>query len=86
MSFGNIGDYLAKFKNLSSPDTFIKTKCIKVIQDEFKITLQKNDISVSGGVLYIKTRGALKSEIYMRKATLLRALEKEGVSGIRDIR
>ena len=69
-----IRSFLNKFKHLTPPDQFIKKECISVIADMFNIEIKKNNISIKNNIIYINTSATIKSELFIKKESLLREL------------
>lgn len=77
MNLNNIGKFLKRFKGLESSDTYIKKALISVIEELFNEKIDKKDISIQKGTIYLRAHPALKSEIYIKKAKTLEFVNKK---------
>jgi hypothetical protein len=59
--------FLEKYKKLTPPDDSVRTEFARVVKKILDIELDKKDISVRNGTLYVKAQPALKSELFMRR-------------------
>lgn len=85
----NISDYLSKFKNITPPDKFVKDELVSVVKDVAGIDIEKENIDVRNGTVFISTDPLIKNEIFLRKKEVLESLrEKLKVykKTVRDIR
>ena len=71
-----IGSFLSKFRHLTPPNQFIKKECISVIKDMFNIEIKEENMSVRNNIIYINTSSTVKSELFIRKESLLRELSR----------
>ena len=86
MSF-NIGDYLKRFVGLTPPDDFIKEEVLKIVKDKIGIDLNKKEITISNGVIYIKTTPIIKNEIFINREKILQNLKQTlGIKSPKDIK
>ena len=68
--------FLSKFRLLTPPDQFIKKECISVIKDMFGVEIEKENLSVKNNTIYINTSSTVKSELFIKKESLLVELSK----------
>ena len=68
--------FLNKFKNLTPPDQFIKKECILVIKELFGIKIKKENLTIKKNISYINTSSTIKSELFIKKQSLLKELSK----------
>ena len=68
--------FLDRFRHLTPPDQFIKKECISVIKNRLNVEIKKEDISIKNNIIYINTSSTVKSELFIRKESLLRELSR----------
>lgn len=68
--------FLSKFRLLTPPDQFIKKECISVIKEMVGIEIGKENLSVKNNTIYINTSSTVKSELFIKKESLLVELSK----------
>lgn len=83
-----ISDLLKKFKNITAPDIIIRNYIVDIVKEIINIKLDKKNIFVKNGIVYIKTKPIYKNEIFINKKKIINLLkEKVGDSVyIKDIR
>ncbi len=74
----HLANLLAKFKNLRDPKEE-RVKIAEVISKELGFDITESQISLTKGSLSIKADNYLKTEIFMRKDSLLEVLKKENL-------
>ncbi|HZS43228.1 MAG TPA: hypothetical protein VFA52_03370 [Candidatus Paceibacterota bacterium] len=77
----SISDFLSKFRNLERPDAK-KEQISQIIQQETGATLSKEQVIIQGNSLFIKLGGVAKTEILLKRQTILERISKE-ISGIK---
>ena len=82
-SVSNILSLLKKFK---VKDADIKQAVAEVIKKEFEEDIPAKKIRVSAGVVYLNCDNTLKSEIQLRKQTLLPAVNAKLKHPLSDLR
>lgn len=85
----NIGNFLERFKNITPPDKFVKDVFIYVVKDAVNIEIEKDDLDVRNGTIFISIDPIIKSEIFLKKNEIMKNLTKklkEYKKTIRDIR
>lgn len=75
MSF-SIQDYLKKFEQLLPFETQVKNSVILAVQEEVGITLQRPQITLSRGVVFIHAPSVIKSEIMLKKVKISDHIKK----------
>jgi hypothetical protein len=82
----NIADYLKKFRTI----LFKGEESARIVKEEIEkgigAHLEEKDLEVKSGVVFIKLSGALKSEIFLKKGTLLKNIHDRGLTSILDLR
>lgn len=85
----NIGNFLEKFKNIVAPDKFVKDVLIAVIGDVAGVGVEKDDIGVRNGTIFLSIDPIIKNEIFLKKNEIMENLAKKlsvYKKTIRDIR
>ena len=77
MEFNNIKKLLKRFKNLEPDDAYIKDAIIAVIEELFDEKIERNEMEVQKGTIYLRVHPALKSEIYIKKTRTLELINKK---------
>ena len=77
MGLNNIGDFLKRFKNLEPDDAYIKDAVISVVAELFNEKLERNEIDVQKGTIYLRAHPALKSEIHIKKVRTIELVNKK---------
>ncbi len=83
----NISSYLEKFKRIEPPGDTVKEATQKIIFEVVGMKIEKNEMAVRDGVLFLSVPSTLKNEVYMNKRAILEktsAILKEKV--LKDIR
>ena len=68
--------FLSKFRLLIPPDQFIKKECVLVIKEMFGIEIKKESLSLKNNTIYINNSSTIKSELFIKKESLLVELSK----------
>ena len=66
--------FLSKFKYLTFSNQLIKKECTLVIKEILNIEIKKENISVKNNIIYINTSSVIKSEVFIKKESLLKEL------------
>jgi hypothetical protein len=85
----NISDYLAKFKNITPPDKFVKDELVSVVKDVVGVEIEKGDIDVRNGTIFLSVDPLIKNEIFLRKGEVMESLKEKlraYKKTVRDIR
>lgn len=82
----NISDYLKKFRTI----LFKGEESARIAREEIEKStgahLEEKDVEVKGGVIFVKTSGALKSELFLKKEIILKKIKERGLTSIFDLR
>ncbi|MBL7045363.1 MAG: hypothetical protein ISR98_02075 [Parcubacteria group bacterium] len=73
----NISDYLAKFKNITPPDKFVKDELIAVVKEVAGIDIEKSNIDVRNGTIFLSLDPLIKNEIFLKKNEVLESLKEK---------
>jgi hypothetical protein len=80
-----INDYLNNILKIKSKPLLMKSKIIEIILKNTNIVLKKEEISIIGDVLKIKTKPILKNKISLNKNLILEDLKSQLNLKIKDI-
>lgn len=88
MGFSGIEKYLNKFKKFKPPRKFLQDEVVNIIQQNFGIFIEANEIKEAGGILYFKIKNpVLKNEIFINKDKILEKLSQRiGPRAPKDIK
>ena len=83
-----LSSLLERFKRFSRPNIQIREAVSKAIKSEIGADVSEKDISVKGGVVYIKTHNSiLKNELYLKKQNILANVQNVcGSKSVNDIK
>jgi len=70
----NISIYLDKFKNIESKNSVLIKIIIDSVKNILKVDIDKKNIQIKNGVIYLKVNPVLKNEIFINKNSLIREL------------
>lgn len=73
----NIGNFLEKFKNITPPDKFVKDVLISVVKETTNIDIEKDNIDVRNGTIFISVDPIIKNEIFLKKGEVLENLREK---------
>lgn len=73
----NIGDFLEKFKNITPPDKFVKEELISAVKDVVGIAIEKDNIDVRNGTIFISVDPIIKNEIFLKKSEVMENLKEK---------
>ena len=81
-------ELLERFQNITPPDRAVRNATATAIKEVTGLALAHSSIEVQRGVLYIKTKPVIKSEILLHKREILSAIKDElkGTKTMVDIR
>lgn len=74
--FGNIGNFLEKFKNFTSTDLHTKKISAEILSTELGIEILKADLSVQKNTLRVQCSPIIKQEIRLRKQKIIKAINQ----------
>lgn len=68
--------FLTKFKDFVPPELVVKKLVQEVVEQKIGVKLTNSEIALGGGgVIYFKTRSAVKSEIFLHQEEIISELE-----------
>ncbi|MCR4330518.1 MAG: hypothetical protein NUV49_01395 [Patescibacteria group bacterium] len=73
----NIENFLKRFTLLTPPDDAIRRGVQEVLEKEIGVFVEKKNISIHNNIIYIKTKPLFKNEIFIKKQSILKELEKK---------
>lgn len=83
----HLSSYLDKFRSITPPDDFLKSHILQLIKNKLGVDIDKKNIEISKGVVYIKTGPSIKNEIFIKKSLLLDEIKEISQKKIiKDIR
>jgi hypothetical protein len=83
----NIASYLERFKNFGVKETEFKEWVLVCVKEETGRDILINDVRVQGDSVFIKATPMLKSELFMKKGSLLDKINlKNHKTPIKNIR
>lgn len=87
MSWINITNYLDRFKDFKPSKILIREELVKIISDVIDYDIEKNDLELRNGVVYLKIQNpGLRAQIFMKKGFILESLTaKMGKRAPRDL-
>lgn len=68
--------FLAKYQGLTSSDAALKKILIEVVAKHTGVKLEPTEIQVAKSVVYLKTKPAAKSEIFLHRQQIFSDLNK----------
>jgi len=73
----NVVSFLAKYKNLTPPEESTKKIIVEAIKHECGITLEKKDVSLKQGGVFLKCHPAVRSELLRCVPKIISTLSRE---------
>lgn len=70
----NISIYLDKFKNIESKSSGLKNNIIDSVNKILKINIDKKDVEIRNGVIYLKVNPVVRNEIFINKVNIIKEL------------
>ena len=82
-----VKQFLRKFSHLTLPDDTLKRLFVEIVERDFGLKVERNQLTFRNGVLLVNVSSAMKSELYLRKNKILAKLKEElGAKAPQDIR
>ena len=82
-----VKQFLQKFAHLTLPDDTLKRLFIELVERDFGLKVERDQLTFRNGVLLVNVSSAMKSELYLRKNKILAKLKDElGSKAPQDIR
>lgn len=85
MAFRDIGNFLKRFKIILPTDRLVRDSLRVAIRESTGIDLSEREITVRGTVAYLLTDPRVKSEVFMRRGEILRAVNERAAPGERRV-
>lgn len=76
----NISIYLDKFKNIESKSSSLKNTIIDSISKVLKININKKDVEVKNGIVYLKVNPVVRNEIFINKTKITEELSVKNLA------
>lgn len=70
----NISIYLDKFKKIESKSSSLKNNIIDSVNKILKINIDKKDVEIRNGVIYLKVNPVVRNEIFINKVNIIKEL------------
>lgn len=80
----NISNFLEKFKGIGAEGYVARTSLSKILKSDYNIHVPIEDIEWKGAILKINASPIVKSQIYIKKHTLLERV-RESVPSLRIV-
>ena len=81
----DIAKYLGKFRKLSESRDYLRSAVAAAIKETCRVEINPKSIDITAGIVRIKEKPIIKSEIFINKTKILSALEKKIQEKITDI-
>lgn len=82
-----IKEFLQKFSHLTLPDDTLKRLFVELVDQDFGLKIERSQLMVRNGVLFVNVSPTIKSELYLRKHKILTKLKDTlGSKAPQDIR
>lgn len=84
-----VGDFLARFQNLTPPDDVLRRIVATTISSIAKVPLKKEDVSISNSIAFVRCSSIAKSAIQIKRGAILAEIFQEmpkAKNALRDIR
>lgn len=85
MQLSSIREYLEKYQKKLSHEDEKRSLLISIIHDETGIQLDEKTMTITKGILTIKTSPVLKNELFLHKTQILQKIRENGRGDIFDI-
>lgn len=86
MALKHIGDFFARFANITPTERIVKEAARAAIEEIMRITLSPKAMVYQNKTLYLKESSVVKGEIFLHKKQILSALAKKlGADAPKDI-
>ena len=76
----NISIYLEKFKNIESKSSNLKSLVNDVIKNVLKVDIDKKNIEIKNGIIYLKVHPVVKNEIFIIKNNIIKELSLKNLA------
>ena len=70
------GEFLQRFKQISQKSDFVKEEIMKILTNLGFSGLEKKDITIKGGTVFLKVSNIKKTQIFLKKEEILSCLSK----------
>lgn len=76
----NISIYLDKFKNIESKNSVLKNIITDSVGKILKININKKDVEVKNGVIYLKVNPVVRNEMFINKVDIIKELNAKNIA------
>lgn len=78
--------FLARFKNLKVPERSLRSTVVTVVYELTGVVLSESEVKISGDIIFIQTRSAMRAHIFSHKQLVLARINNVlGQEQVRDI-
>ncbi|MEK7558647.1 MAG: hypothetical protein AAB507_02360 [Patescibacteria group bacterium] len=77
--------FLNKFLELKNKNTFLKKILINIIYNKINVSIQENQIEISGKSVFIKTTPLIKNELFIKKEKIIKEFNQKTNKNITSI-
>ena len=76
----NISIYLEKFKNIESKSSSLKSIVVDSIKNVLKVDIDKKNIEIKNGIIYLKVHPVIKNEIFINKNKIIKEISSKNLA------
>ncbi|MEK9181982.1 MAG: hypothetical protein AAB781_00125 [Patescibacteria group bacterium] len=76
----NISIYLDKFKNIESKNSVLKNIITDSVGNILKININKKDVEIKNGVIYLKVNPVVRNEVFINKVGIIKELNAKNIA------
>lgn len=69
-----------KFKNLESKNSILKNIIIDSIGKILRISINKKDVEIKNGVIYLKVNPVVRNEMFINKVDIIKELDAKNIA------
>lgn len=84
-----VGDFLARFQNLTPPHDALKRAVTNALFDVLKISVSMEQVSIQNGIAFVRTSSIVRNKIHLERARILETIFTEMPKArdlLRDVR
>jgi len=84
-----VGDFLARFQNLTPPHDALKRAVVDAVFDVTKVRLNLEQVAIQNGVAFIKTSSVARNMVHVHRGKILETVFQnlpKARDSLRDIR
>lgn len=69
-----------KFKNLESKNSILKNIIIDSVGKILRISINKKDVEIKNGVIYLKVNPVVRNEMFINKVDIIKELDAKNIA------